>query len=156
MLAIQMYIEGLWASFYIHCDIHCICFFYFNPPNVLLNSVTAEITLQGLEIHVVVIKHHGVGTRAPPVAMWCDRTNHNVVMDGGWVCTPVTASPNLCWSSCCQHVSCFISTQVFLFWGIFQKEGKRNGSKRFPCPFPQVSIQNTFSFLEQIFCCVVP
>lgn len=119
---------SIFASYY--TVIYTVFFFYFNLPNVLLNSATAEIMRQGLKMHVVFIKHRGAGTPAPPVAMCCDNTSHNVVMGGGWVCAPVTASLWLCRSSCCQHVNCFISTQILLFGDVFQEEGKRNGSKK--------------------------
>lgn len=139
---------SIFASYY--TVIYTVFFFYFNLPNVLLNSATAEIMRQGLKMHVVFIKHRGAGTPAPPVAMCCDNTSHNVVMGGGWVCAPVTASLWLCRSSCCQHVNCFISTQILLFGDVFQEEGKRNGSKKnFLFLSLRLSMQYTFSFLEQ-------
>ena len=132
-------------------------FFYFNPPNALMHSATAKILLQDLELHVVLIKPCGIGAWPPPVALWCDTRITTLWLGcGGWVCTPVTASPHHCRSACCQHLSCFISAQAFLFGGIFQKEGTRNDSQRVPFTYPQVSIQYPFSFVGQIFHCVIP
>ena len=118
---------------------------------------TAKIRLQDLELHAVSIKPPGIGAWLPPVAGVLWHADHNVVMGvGGWVCGPVTASPHHSWSASCQHISCFISAQVFLFGGIFQKEGTRNDSRRVPFPYPQVSIQYPFSFLGRIFRCMIP
>ena len=101
---------------------------------------------------VVLIKPRGIGAWPLPIAVWCDTRITTLWLGcGGCVCTPVTASPHHCWSARCQHVSCFISAQV-----IFQKEGMRNNSQRVPFPYPQVSIQYPFSFLGQIFRCVIP
>lgn len=130
----------------LHCDRYPVLYLlYFIPPNVYLSSLTAHITLQGLKIHVFLVKRGGFGARACPVATGRHSTDSAVTGGGlGARRTRELLSPPPL-DSHRLHLHFLISMRGVLFRGLFQEEGKRNDGKCFS--FPCLSLRLAFSAL---------